>query len=153
MKLGEKIFLTVPIIFVSALFLLGIFIPLDQPRVFYNHLRAVKSIQALNIAEHAYAARHPEAGFACNLHDLSDADLIDRVLASGTKAAYYFEIRCLLHGTGKATDYTITALTVKAGMTGKYAFCTDQGGDIWYSESGSASNCLAMRKTVEEKYR
>ena len=152
MKLGKKIFLAVLTIFVSALFLLVILVPLDQPRVPMNHRRAVKSIQTLNLAEHTYAARHPEAGFACNLSDLSDADLIDRVLASGTRAAYYFELRCLEHGKGKAaTSYTVTALPIVAGTTGKYAFCADQGGDIWYSENGSASDCLAMRKPVEQK--
>ena len=106
MKLAKKIFLTVLIIFMSSVFWLAVFPP-ATPRVVLNHYRAVQSIRSLNLAERTYAARHPEAGFACNLRDLSYAELIDRVLASGTESAYYFEIRCLQQGNRKAAIETL----------------------------------------------
>jgi hypothetical protein len=39
---------------------------------------------------------------------------------------------------------------VNAGTTGKYAVCTDQSGQIWYSENGSAAECLETRKPIEQ---
>ncbi len=161
MAFAKRTFLAVFIvIFVSAVFLLAIFPP-STPRIFLNHRRAVESIRQLNLAEHDYAAQHPDAGFTCNLSDLGSqgseslprVGLVDQLLASGTKNSYHFEILCSQYSGQKATRYTITALPVEAGMTGKYALCSSQSGEIWYSENGSVSDCLAMRKPVEQKYR
>ena len=161
MAFAKRTFLAVFIVmFASAVFFLAIFPP-STPRIFLNQRRAVESIRQLNVAEHDYAAQHPDAGFACNLSDLgeqgsesrSSVGHVDRVLASGTKASYHFEILCPQDDSQKATRYTITAVPVEAGMTGKYALCSSQSGEIWYSENGTASDCLAMRKPVEQKYR
>ena len=153
------IFLILPIVFLVVAMLLGFF-PLSQPRIFLNQRGAVGSIRKVNRAEHNYAARHPETGFACNFSDLSEqgeppTDDILRVrrLASGPVDWYHFEIRCPEDGSQKATRYTITAVPVEPGITGKFALCSDQSGESWYSENGSASECLAMRKPVERKYR
>jgi hypothetical protein len=159
MAFGKRTFLIVLTAFFIAIALwLGIFPP-RAPRVFLNQRRAVESIRTLNLAEHEYVARHPDRGFACNLSDfgkhgsepLSRVALVDRVLASGTKSSYRFEVRCV--GDQKPTGYTITAIPMEPGTTGKYALCTDQIGEIWYSESGVASDCLAMHKPIEQKYR
>jgi hypothetical protein len=161
MAFGKRTFLIVLTAFFIAIALwLGIFPPMT-PRVFLNQRRAVESIRNLNLAEHEYVAHYPDTGFACNLSDLgghgseplSRVTLVDRVLASGTKSSYRFEIRCAQRGDQKATGYTITAIPVEPGTTGKYALCTDQNGEIWYSESGVASDCLAMRNPIEQKYR
>ena len=118
-----------------------------------NHRRAVESVRDLNLAEHNYAARHPEAGFACELRELGEQGLVDQVLVSGTKAFYHFEIQCAHEGRQKATRYTITAMPVVPGRTGKYALCSDQSGEIWYSENGVVADCLAMHTPVERRYR
>jgi hypothetical protein len=84
---------------IALAFWLAIFPPVT-PRVFLNLRRAVGAIRNLNLAEHEYAARHPDAGFACNLHDLVErgsdgpyrAALVDSVLASGTKSSYRFDV-------------------------------------------------------------
>jgi hypothetical protein len=137
---------------IAIVFWLGIFPP-STPRVFLNQRRAVQSIGNLNLAEHEYAVRHPDKGFACDLGNLGEqATLVDPVLASGTKSAYNFEIRCPKSGH-KATTYTITAIPVEPGRTGEYALCADQSGEIWYSEDGSPSNCLRMHKPVGRKYK
>jgi hypothetical protein len=145
--------------FMAIVFWLGIFPP-KTPRVFLNQRRAVENIRNVNLAEHEYVAHHSDTGFACNLSDLGEhgseplsrVAFVDRVLASGTKYSYHFDIRCP-QGGGKATAYTITAVPVEPGTTGEYALCTDQTGEIWYSESGVASDCLAMHKPIEQKYR
>ncbi|SRR6266542_718521 len=141
-----------------VVFLLAIFPPSTR-RVFQNQRRAVQSIRDINVAEHNYVVRYPDTGFACKLSDLGEhgsepdeVGLLDKVLASGTKSYYHFEIQCITSGDQKATNYTITALPVAPGKTGTYALCSDQSGKIWYSENGSAPDCLSMRKLIERKY-
>lgn len=151
--LSKRTFLVLCIaMLMAALLLVGIF-PLATPRIFLNHRRAVASIQDLNLAEHDYALQHSNAGYACSLSDLGELGLVDRVLASGTKAAYRFEIHCLKNGSQKAVGYTVTAVPTIPGTTGVYALCADQSGEIWYSENGSTSDCLAKHKPIEQKYR
>jgi len=110
------------------------------------------SIRDLSTAERKYAAQRPGAEYACNLNDLSEQGLVDGVLASGTRAGYQFEIRCLQDSAPKVMGYIITAVPVSPGTTGKYAVCADQSGEVWYNENGVVSDCLAMRKPVERKY-
>src|SRR5258708_3112612 len=106
-----------------AMLLLGIFLPQETSRVVLNQYRAVRSIRDLNLAEHSYSAQHPDAGFACELGELGEqgvgppVGLIDRVLASGTKSWYHFEIRCSQSGSAKPTAYTITAGPTKPRTT------------------------------------
>jgi hypothetical protein len=143
-----------------AVVLLGIFPP-KTPRTFLNHRRAVESIRRLNLAEHDYAAQHPDLGFACSIRELSEqgaelasrVSFVDPVLASGTKSSYHFEIGCAHSGIHKGKAYTITAVPTEPGKTGLYALCTDQSGEIWYSENGSTSDCFARHKAIEHKYR
>jgi hypothetical protein len=145
-----------------ALFITALWVgtSFETPRIPLNHRRAVASIRSVNLAQQHHAGQHPAAGFACNLSELSDresvapgAGFIDRVLASGTKAAYHFEIRCVRSGNEKTMTYTITAVPTIPGNTGVYALCSDQSGGIWYSKDGSTSDCLAQHKPIEQKYR
>ena len=122
----------------------------SDTRIPRNESGAAHNVRTLNLAEHNYAAQYPNAGFVCSLCDLGELDLIDGALASGTKWGYHFEIQCPQDGSQKATRYTFTAVPMKPGTTGKAAFCTDQGGEIWYSKNGSAEECLAMRKAVKQ---
>jgi hypothetical protein len=61
---------------------------LSTPRIFLNQRRATQSVVELIQAERNHAARLPDAGYACKLSDLGEQDLVDSVLASGTKAGY-----------------------------------------------------------------
>lgn len=160
MTVGKRAFLiALTASFIAMVFWLGIFPP-KTPRVFLNQRRAVESLRNLNLAEHNYATQHPNTGFACNLGDLGEhgsealprVALVDRVLASGTKSSYHFDIGCST-GVGRATAYTITAVPTEPGTTGAYALCTDQSREIWYSENGSPRDCLATHKPVERKYK
>ena len=157
--LKRAFFVGFGVVFIAALFL-GIFSP-SAPRVFLNHRRAVESIRKLNRAEYNYSGRHPDAGFARTLSDLGEQGSepesglgpVDRVLASGTKSSYHFEIRCPQGGSQRITGYTITATPAEPGRTGKYALCTNQNREIWYSENALAADCLAMHKPIEQQYR
>jgi hypothetical protein len=160
MTVGKRKFLlALTVFFIAIVLWLGVFPP-KTSRIFLNQRRAVASIRNLNLAEHNYAAQHPNTGFACNFDDLGEQGsgtlsrvaLVDRVLASGTKSSYHFDIRCP-SSAGTAATYTITAVPVEPGITGQYALCTDQSREIWYSENGSPSDCLATHKPVEQKYK
>src|SRR5690242_16713459 len=86
---------------VAGLVLLGFWrgaFPPSTARSFLNQRRAVQGIRAINEAEQTYAARHPNAAFACTLSDLGEHSsepaqdgLLDNVLSSGTKSYYHFE--------------------------------------------------------------
>ncbi len=144
----------------GVFFVLGL-APLTHPRIAMNHRRAVKSLQEMNAAEQNYGARRPGGGFACSIAQLahrnsglsSGPGSIDPVLASGTKAGYRFEIRCPGADGSRFTAYTITAVPIEPGVTGRFALCTDQHGEVWYSSNGSPSDCLAMRKPAEGNVR
>jgi hypothetical protein len=146
----KRTFLIAFAVFVVAIALsLSISSP-KTSRIFLNQRRAVASIRNINLAEYDYAVRHPRTGFACALGDLTENG-VDRVLASGTKSSYHFDVGCP-QGFGATTAYTITAVPIEPKITGRYALCSDQSREIWYSESGSPSDCLATRKPIEREY-
>lgn len=122
--------------------------PHEVSRIEMNHRRAYERIEELITAEHAYAARYPQAGYACELTTLGTTGLVNAVLASGTQAGYRYELQCTQRSGQRITDYTVTAEPVSPGTTGKYALCADQNGEIWYSENGLGADCLANRKVI-----
>jgi hypothetical protein len=149
MAFTRRSLLVVLILFISAV-IWGAFRPLSTPRIFLNQRRAIMSIREVNLAQQNYSAQHPRTGYACTLSDLGEQGAVDGVL---TKAGYHFEIQCPQRGAQKAERFTITAVPVSPGVTGQYALCADQSGEVWYSEHGLVSDCLSMRKQVEKKYR
>ncbi len=154
------------VLIVAAVFLWGVWtiilFPPGHPRVFMNQHRTVRVLRDLNLAEHVYAAKHPDLGFACRLGDLAElakgpTPEVDAVywVADGntTKNAYRFEVQCPDGRSRPAKRYTITAVPTVPGSTGEYALCTDQSSELWYSGNGSAADCLVNREWVEQKYR
>jgi hypothetical protein len=152
MAFARRPFLVGLIVLISAV-ILGAFLPLSTPRTFLNQRRATMSIREVNLAQQNYFAQRPRTGYACSLSDLGEQRMVDGVLASGTKAGYHFEIQCPQRGAQKAASFTITAVPLNPGVTGRYALCADQRGEVWYSENGLVSDCLAMRKQVGRQYR
>jgi hypothetical protein len=149
MAFARRSFLVVLILLISAT-IWGAFRPLSTPRIFLNQRRATISMREVNLAQQNYSVQHPRTGYACTLSDLGEQGAVDGVL---TKAGYHFEIQCPQRGAQKAESFTITAVPLNPGVTGRYALCADQRGEVWYSENGLVSDCLAMRKQVEKKYR
>ena len=127
------------------------------PRIFLNQLSATRSVETISLSQREYAARHPQSGYACILSDLAEQNsgggTLDSVLAAGTKSGYNFEIQCPQDKSRRIEHYAIVGAPVKPGITGQYVLCGDQNGEIWYSENGSAPDCLARHKPVESKYR
>lgn len=139
--LGYGSIAMLPIILIIA----AIAIPnLLRARMAANEATAMSAVHTLNTAEVSYATMHPEKGFTCSLSDLKEAGLNDQQLADGSKNGYVFE---LIECKGDAADaannqYQVIAYPVSPGKTGRKAFCSDQGAEIHYSESGSGQTCL-----------
>jgi hypothetical protein len=67
------------------------------------------------------------------------ADLIDVVLASGTKSGYKFTYTVgATDAAGNVLTYSVTAVPVTVGATGQRSFYTDQSGSIRATTSGTA---------------
>jgi len=127
-------------------FAIAVIIPNSHARIPMNHMRTSHSAVEIIAAERLYAAKFPEAGFTCDLHQLEQAGLVDEVLASGERAGYHYE----LHGcdsTAPATAFLLTAVPIAQGRTGEVAFCANQEGVLWYAHRGSVDDCFRARST------
>src|ERR1700730_2749962 len=73
--------------------------------------------------------------------------------ASGTRNSYHFEILCPQGNQSKG--YALHNYCRAGRSRNDWQVCVVliSKWRIWYSENGSASDCLAMHKPVEQKYR
>jgi hypothetical protein len=113
-----------------------------------NEASAVGSLRTLNTAAVTYSsqcggfppsltAMGPPAGGGAV--DCTTADLIDSVLASGTKSGYTFTYAANdADGDGNMDTYTINADPASPGTTGTRYFFTDQSGVIRANIGGQA---------------
>jgi type IV pilus assembly protein PilA len=110
-----------------------------------NESSAVDSLRTLNSSCASYAMLY--GGYPGSLSDLGpgnpahsgSADLIDAVLASGTKSGYIFTYTAGATGvSGNVLSYSITAKPITPGATGKREFFTDQSGVIRANKGGAA---------------
>ncbi len=136
--LGYAGVMVIPLVLIIA----AIAIPnLLRSRMAANEASAVGSLRSINTAVVVYASTYgsfPRSlavlGPPLNGHASADsADLIDSVLASGTKSGYVFVYR--VHGT----EYGVTANPATQGTTGVRYFFSDQTGIIRLETSHPAS--------------
>jgi hypothetical protein len=134
---------------------------IDGPhsRQYANEAAAVSKLRAVTALEKKFAAAYVDKGFACELPLLrpaeSDQNSVDydplRFLTTGTSAGYKFVLgNCRTDAKGVVVHYEATAVPVERGKTGFHAFCTDDSGLLWYDAGGSATNCLASRRALQE---
>ena len=106
-----------------------------------NEASAVGSMRTINTASVAFSTTY--GNYPAALSNLAtgssvsstSADLIDTVLASGTKSGYTFVYTA---GTGNQS-YTLTAAPVNLNVTGQRGFFTDQSGVIRANTGGAAT--------------
>jgi type IV pilus assembly protein PilA len=141
-KNKQKGFSLIELLIVVAIILIiaAIAIPnLLRSRMAANEASAVGSLRTLNTAAVQYNTTYG-IGFPSALSDLAPAssatstaaDLVDSVLASGTKSGYAFT------WAGGGDTYTIAAAPTAAGTTGQRTFFTDQSGVIRADATGTA---------------
>ncbi|MCL6565346.1 MAG: prepilin-type N-terminal cleavage/methylation domain-containing protein [Acidobacteriia bacterium] len=151
MRNKQKGFSLIELLIVVAIILIiaAIAIPnLLRSRMAANEASAVGSLRTLNTAAVTYASQC--GGFPANLAalgppasggnpDCTRADLIDEVLASGSKSGYDFLYNAAdANSDGNMDTYTINADPITPGTTGTRHFFTDQSGVIRQSLTGAA---------------
>ena len=139
MKKNQKGFSLIELLIVVAIILIiaAIAIPnLLRSRMAANEASAVGSLRTINTAAVTYSTTYNSQGYPASLAALgtsgaatsASADLIDSVLAAGTKSGYGFTFT----GDGKtpSNGYTIAADPTSRGTSGQRGFYTDQSGVI-----------------------
>jgi prepilin-type N-terminal cleavage/methylation domain-containing protein len=148
-KKNQKGFSLIELLIVVAIILIiaAIAIPnLLRARMAANEASAVGSLRTINTAAVTYSSTYPNIGYPGTLAAMgpsssassSSADLIDSVLAAGTKSGYVF---AFTGGSNTpSTGYTVTANPISTGTSGQRGFYTDQSGVIRFVVTGSANS-------------
>ena len=144
----QKGFSLIELLIVVAIILIiaAIAIPnLLRAKIAANQSCAVGSLRTLNTACIAFSTSYGQYPTALsNLGPIgsggtassSSADLIDSVLAGGTKSGYVFTF------TPGASNqsYSVTATPITAATTGQNMYYTDQSGVIRYAPANGATS-------------
>ena len=142
-----------------ALVWLGVFPPAHS-RIMTNHIRAAVNMNQLEAAEKLYAANNTAIGYTCELGKLvgvrsgtkGEPELIDRVLETGKRNGYVFSVYdCKSDSAGKVLGYSLSAVPANHEL-GTYAFCADERGTVWYSSSGSVTECFERKSPSNLAY-
>lgn len=151
MRNKQKGFSLIELLIVVAIILIiaAIAIPnLLRSKIAANQASAVGSLRTLNTACIAFSTSY--GSFPAALSNLgpvgsggtassTSADLIDSVLAAGTKSGYVFAF-----GPGASNQsYTITATPITAATTGQNMYFTDQSGVIRVDTSGTGASAAS----------
>ena len=140
MKKKNKGFSLIELLIVVAIILIiaAIAIPnLLRSRMAANEASAVGSIRTVNTSSVTYSTTYPDVGYPTTLAQLapsaaassSAADLIDSVLAGGTKSGYSFTMTAGAGASTPQTTYTVAAAPVSTSSGTRYFF-SDQSGVI-----------------------
>jgi type IV pilus assembly protein PilA len=143
----QKGFSLIELLIVVAIILIiaAIAIPnLLKSKMAANESSAVGSIRTINTGEVTYAAGCPNVGYTPDLLSLntgggcpSGLNIIDNVLATGTKSGYVFAYATPGPDASGITNlYTITATPAVIGTTGQRQFFSDQTGVVRYALTG-----------------
>ena len=145
----QKGFSLIELLIVVAIILIiaAIAIPnLLRSRMAANEASAVGSLRTLNTACVTYSTTYNSQGYPASLSAMgpatsatsTSADLVDSVLAGGTKSGYTF----VFTGDGNvpSTGYHIAANPVSRGTSGQRGFYTDQSGVIRANSTTTASS-------------
>lgn len=142
MQLRTRGFSLIELLIVVAIILIIAAIALPnftKSRMAANEASAVGSLRTLNTAEVTYASTY-NTGYSTGLSQLAApasgmatataADLVDNVLASGTKSGYSFSYTPSTAPSGRSDSYSLNADPITAGTTGLIHYFTDQSGVI-----------------------
>ena len=149
MKNKQKGFSLIELLIVVAIILIiaAIAIPnLLRSKMAANEASAVGSMRTLNTAAVTYSTTY--GGYPSALSNLgpatpatsTSADLVDSVLAGGTKSGYAFTWSAgAPDASGNIQSYSIASAPITVGTTGQRYFYTDQSGVIRANAGGTAN--------------
>jgi type IV pilus assembly protein PilA len=149
MRNRRKGFSLIELLIVVAIILIlaAIAIPnLLRSKISANEASAVESLRTLNTVCVIYSTAY--GGYPSALSNLgpatpataTSADLIDSVLASGSKSGYSFIYSVgASDSSGGVLSYSVTAVPISTGTTGQRSFFTDQTGVIRTNPIGTAT--------------
>jgi type IV pilus assembly protein PilA len=151
MRSKQKGFSLIELLIVVAIILIiaAIAIPnLLRAKMAANEASAVGSMRTINTTAVEYSTTYggyppsllamggPAGGTATS----TSAELIDAVLAGGTKSGYTFTYTTgATDSNGNFVSYTLTGNPTSVGVTGQREFFTDQSGVIRGNATGSAT--------------
>jgi prepilin-type N-terminal cleavage/methylation domain-containing protein len=153
MKKDSRGFSLIELLIVVAIILIiaAIAIPnLLRSRIAANQASAVGSIRTINTADVTYSTTYNK-GYSPTLAALgpaagggnptaTNADLIDSVLASGTKSGYTFTYTAgAADANGNINTYGVKADPTTPGTSGQNHYGSDQSGVIRYNTTAAVS--------------
>jgi prepilin-type N-terminal cleavage/methylation domain-containing protein len=132
----QKGFSLIELLIVVAIILIiaAIAVPnLLRSRMAANEASAVGSTRTLISSEFAYYSTFGGGASYATLTQLGSQNMIDPVLASGTKSGYSVQVTTT--GTN-GNEFFIGAAPLQIGTTGSRAFCSTEDGVIRYTSNG-----------------
>lgn len=98
---------------------------------------ALDGLRQLLAAQTQYRSANSTAGFSCDAADLNVAQTSGyRTMIVGCK------------GT-PVTSFKVTVTPMGMGSKGQRAFCSDESGEIRYSDDGRGISCLSEKNRIE----
>jgi type IV pilus assembly protein PilA len=143
-SLIELLLVVAIILIISAIAIPGFL----RSKIAANEASAVGTMRTMNTAFISYSTTYG-IGYPASLANVGPsttpssaaADLIDVVVASGTKSGYNFTYTPgPANSSGIINSYTLTATPVTLGTSGQRGFFTDQSLVIRYNSSGTATS-------------
>ena len=133
-RLGSALLLIASVLFLSVAAL--------TPKRASNEASSVGSLRTIYTAQTQFATDHPRIGFATSLAQLGPtpgAELIDSVLASGTKSGYIFAITSTAtDSAGRVTKYIAIARPIQYHKRTTRSFLLDESGAFHYTTENRA---------------